>query len=72
MDRGAHQVKAKELTMTDTQPVTTAIAAMIASGTTGQQIVAALVRRFVAALAAARSSVARGPCHLACGGHASW
>ena len=32
--------------MNDTAPVTTAIAAMIASGTTSQQIVAALVRRF--------------------------
>jgi uncharacterized protein (DUF433 family) len=39
-------LEAKEQTMTDTQPVTTAIAVMIASGTTGQQIVAALVRRF--------------------------
>jgi hypothetical protein len=33
--------------MLDTGPVTTAIAAMIVSGTTGQQIVAALVRRFL-------------------------
>jgi uncharacterized protein (DUF433 family) len=32
--------------MTDTRPVTTAIAALITSGTTGQQIVTALVRRF--------------------------
>jgi uncharacterized protein (DUF433 family) len=32
--------------MLDTSTVTTAIAAMITSGTTGQQIVAALVRRF--------------------------
>jgi uncharacterized protein (DUF433 family) len=32
--------------MLDATPVTTAIAAMIASGATGQQIVAALVRRF--------------------------
>jgi hypothetical protein len=32
--------------MLDTRPLTTAIAAMIASGATSQQIVAALVRRF--------------------------
>jgi hypothetical protein len=34
------------LTMLDTKPVTTAIARLIASGSTGQQIVAALVRQF--------------------------
>jgi hypothetical protein len=36
----------EEMIMLDTSPVTTAIATMIRSGTTEQQIVAVLVRRF--------------------------